>query len=118
MLGESAESKTLNISKRPYIVLVNDEQVQRKVKKENSGTVAFKRIPEQLQELYRVFFPIHRSYFCVRRTDGAARIYFSSLYLSRNVSPYGGGLFLCMSERERGKKKEETEKSPDKTTLP
>ena len=37
------------------------------------------------------FFPIHRSYFCVRRTDGAARIYFSSLYLSRNVSPYGRG---------------------------
>ena len=26
---------------------------------------------------------------------------FSSLYLSRNVSPYGRGLFPCMSERER-----------------
>jgi len=25
---------------------------------------------------------------------------FSSLYLSRNVSPYGRGLFPCMSERE------------------
>ena len=53
------------------------------------------------------FVPIHRSYFCVRRTDGAARIYFSSLYLSRNVSPYGRGLFPCMLERERGKKKEQ-----------
>ena len=26
---------------------------------------------------------------------------FSSLYLSQNVSPYGWGLFPCMSERER-----------------
>jgi len=47
------------------------------------------------------FFPIHRTYFCVCHTDGAARIYFSSLYLSENMSPYGQGLFLCMSEKER-----------------
>ena len=62
----------------------------------------------------REFFPIHRTYFYVRRKDGAAKIYFSSLYLSRNVSPYGRGLFPCMSERERGKKK----KKPRKNTLP
>ena len=47
---------------------------------------------------------------------------FSSLYLSQNVSPYGQGLFPCMSERERGKKKEEEEEeeeeSPEKPTLP
>ena len=33
------------------------------------------------------------------------------------MSPYGRGLFPCMSERERGKKKEEEEKSPEKKTL-
>ena len=65
------------------------------------------------------FFPIHRSYFCVRRTDGAARIYFSSLYLSWNVSPYGQGLFMRMLEREREvrrkkNKKKAQEKSQEK----
>ena len=58
------------------------------------------------------FYPIHRSYFCVRRIDGAARIYFSSLYLSLNVSFYGGA---C--QRERGKKKEEEEEKAQKKPL-
>ena len=39
---------------------------------------------------------------------------FSSLHLSWNVSPYGRGLFPCMSERERGKKKEEDQKAHKK----
>ena len=37
------------------------------------------------------------------------------LYLSRNVSPYGRGLFPCMSERERkgeSKKKKKAQKKP------
>ena len=43
---------------------------------------------------------------------------FSSLYLSRNVSPYGRGLFPSMSEKEERRMKEREEKSPEKTTLP
>ena len=43
---------------------------------------------------------------------------FPLFYLSRNVSPYGRGLFPYMSERERGKKKEEEEKSPEKNISP
>ena len=65
----------------------------------------------------RTFFPIHCTYFCVCCTDGAARINFSSVYLSQNKSPFGGGLFPCMSEREREvrrkkKKKKKAQKKP------
>ena len=35
---------------------------------------------------------------------------FSSLYLTRNVSPYGRGLFPCMSEREREVRRKEKKK--------
>ena len=64
------------------------------------------------------FFPIHRTYFCVRSTDGPARIYFFlSLTLLERVTLWLR--IIPVHVRERGKKKEEEEeKSPEKTTLP
>ena len=43
---------------------------------------------------------------------------FSSLYLSRNVSLYGRGLFPCMSEREREVRRKKKKKSPEKNESP
>ena len=66
------------------------------------------------------FFPIHWTYFCVRRTDGAARIYFFlSLSVPERVTLWSRIFHVHVRERERGKKKEEEEeKSPEKTTSP
>ena len=59
------------------------------------------------------FFPIHRTYFCVRHTDGAARIYFFlSVSLPERITLWSR--IIPMHVKERGKKKEEEEKSPEK----
>ena len=64
------------------------------------------------------FVPIHRSYFCVRRTDGAARIYFSSLFI------YPGTCHLMVEDysracqREREVRRKKKKKAQEKTTLP
>ena len=68
--------------------------------------------------LYRevnIFFPIHRTYFCIRRTDGAARIYFFlSLSLQQRVTLWSRIILVHVREREERRKKEEKEKSPEK----
>ena len=72
-----------------------------------------RKSPNLVLSLELTFFPIHCSYFCIRLTDGAARIYFSSLNLSQNMSPYGRGLFPSMSEIEvRRKMKKKAQKKP------
>ena len=53
------------------------------------------------------FFSIHRTYICVCRTDGAARIYFIlSLSLPERITLWSRIIPVRVRERERGKKKE------------
>ena len=63
------------------------------------------------------FFPLHCTYVCVLYTNGAGRIYFSSLYLSWSKPPYGRGLFPC-SQREREVEERIRKKSRTNNTLP
>ena len=68
------------------------------------------------------FFPIHCTYLCIRRTDGATRMfYFLSLSLPERVTLWSRIIPVHVTEREerrrKKKKKEEEEKSPEKTTL-
>ena len=80
--------------------------------------IKFKR-REQNMTSFKYFFPIYCSYFCVRRTDGVARIFiFFPLFI------FPGMCHLMVKdysrhvrEREERRKKEE-EKSPEKTTSP
>jgi hypothetical protein len=64
------------------------------------------------------FSPIHRTYFCARLTDGAARIYFSPLFISPGTEHLLVEECCAVREREVRKNKEEEEKSPEKTTSP
>ena len=62
-----------------------------------------------------LFILIHRTDFCVRRTDGAAWIYFFlSLSLPERVTLWSRIIPVHVRERERGEKKEEEEESPEK----
>ena len=68
-------------------------------------------------DLGTFFAPIHCSYFfCVRRTDGAARfIFFFSLSLSERVTLWSR--IIPVHVRERGKEKERRRKKPRKKPL-
>ena len=71
-----------------------------------------------VNEIVSFFVPIHRSYFCVRLTDGAARIlFFLSLSLPERVTLWLRIIPMHVREREERRKKEE-EKSPEKNTSP
>ena len=53
---------------------------------------------------------MHRTYFCVCRTDGAARILFFPLFVSPGMCHLMVEDYSCACQRERGRKKEAEEK--------
>ena len=65
------------------------------------------------------FYPIHRTYVCVRRTDGAARIYFFlSLSLLERVTLWPRIIPVHVREREREVRRKKKKKAQKKTTSP
>ena len=64
------------------------------------------------------FVPIHRSYFCVCRTDGAARIYFFlSLSLPERVTLWSRIIPVHVREREREVRRKRKKKKAQKKPL-
>ena len=85
-----------------------------KKKKKRVAKIVMGEIPSMGHAVGKAkIFPIHRTNFCVRHADGAARIYFFlSLSLPECVTLWSRIIPVHVRVREERRKKEEKEKSP------